>query len=315
MEPTAAPAPELDLTAIAGGTFIMGDSSALAYRADGEQPRPVTVSAFSIGTAAVTNGEFAAFVAATGHVTDAQRYAWSFVFSGLLPDDFAPTRGVATAPWWRQVFGATWDHPEGPQSAVGDRNDHPVVHVSWSDAMAFATWAGARLASESEWEYAARAGATSTFPWGDELEAGGLHHANVWQGAFPSANTEADGWYGTAPVTAFAPNAWGLWNMIGNVWEWTADGFRRDHRGQPTTDPQGDPSARSKVQKGGSYLCHESYCHRYRPGARSGVALDSSAGNVGFRVATDNAPYDVARTDASPANWDHDESTARQSRR
>jgi sulfatase modifying factor 1 len=247
-----------------GGTFTMGASEGEAYPQDGEAARPATVGPFRIATVAITNAAFAAFVAATGHVTDAERYGWSFVFAGVLPDDFPPTRAVAAAPWWRQVEGAAWDRPEGPGSSVAGRDDHPAVHVSHTDAEAYCRWAGGRLPTEGEWEYAARGGLEGrTFPWGDELEPGGEHRMNVWQGEFPTSNTLEDGFYATAPVDAFAPNAYGLHNTTGNVWEWTAEG----------------------LQKGGSYLCHASYCRRYRIAARQLVEADSSAGNVGFRLA------------------------------
>jgi formylglycine-generating enzyme required for sulfatase activity len=253
----------------------MGEDSHWSYPEDGEGPvREVSVAGFAIDPLAVTTAEFADFVAATGHVTDAERKGVSFVFAGLLPDDFPPTRGVAAAPWWREVAGATWSAPEGPGSSVADRGDHPVVHVSWNDATAYATWVGGRIPFEAEWEYAARAGSSTTFPWGGELEPDGRHMANVWQGSFPDANTCDDGFYGTCPVNAFEPSAFGLSNMVGNVWEWTVDAFDR------TGSPAGDGTI---ALKGGSFLCHVSYCHRYRPAARSGAAPDSSTSNVGFR--------------------------------
>ena len=230
-----------------GGEFTMGSDDELAYPADGESPvRGFTVSAFSIDADAVTNDRFAEFVAVTSHRTDAERYGWSFVFGGLLPDDFEPTQGVASAPWWRRVDGASWRHPEGPQSTVEGRGDHPVVHVSWNDAAAFCEWAETRLATEAEWEYAARGGLEGkVFPWGDELEPDGVHRMNVWQGGFPASNTLEDGHYGTAPASAYAPNGFGLHNMTGNVWEWSLTGStrffasgtprttRRDHRWEP----------------------------------------------------------------------------------
>ena len=254
-----------------GGTFAMGEVSDWSYPEDEEGPtREVSVAAFSLDVHAVSNERFAAFAAATGHVSDAEVHGWSFVFGGLLPDDFPETRGVAAAPWWREVHGADWRHPEGPHSDVAARADHPVVHVSARDAAGYAAWAGKRLPTEVEWEYAARAGTSTTFPWGEELEPGGEHRANVWQGTFPGDNTEADGYAGTCPVDAFPVSAFGTHNMIGNVWEWTSS-----------------PWGGEQVLKGGSYLCHASYCRRYRPAARSRASRDSSMGNTGFRCVGD----------------------------
>lgn len=261
-----------------GGEFLMGNEREDAYPEDGEGPeRLVELTPFWLSRTAVSNAEFGEFVATTGYRTEAERYGWSFVFAGLLPDEFPATRGVVHAPWWRQVHGADWRHPEGPQSTVETRPDHPVVHVSWNDAQSYCAWAGLRLATEAEWEYAARGGLRGVpFPWGEELEPDGKHRMNVWQGNFPRHNDCADGWYGTCPVDTFAPNGFGLYNMTGNVWEWCRDRF--DPRG--TTQPM--HSAR-----GGSYLCHESYCRRYRVSARQGIAADSSTGNTGFRCARD----------------------------
>ena len=210
-----------------GGEFLMGNTGRLAYPGDGEGPlRRVRLDAFWIDRHALSNAEFAPFVEDTGHVTEAERFGWSFVFAGLLPDDFPPTRGVAHAPWWRQVEGADWRRPEGPQSELDGRSHHPVVHVSWNDAQAYCDCAGKRLPSEAEWEYAGRGGLEGkVFPWGDELEPGGEHRMNVWQGAFPRENTCADGFYGTCPVGAFPANGYGLHNMTGNVWEWCADWY------------------------------------------------------------------------------------------
>ena len=256
---------------LAGGSFAMGEGGPMAYPADGEHLRPATVAPFAIAATAVSNADFSDFVNSTGYVTEAERFGWSFVFAGLLPDDFEDTRGVAAAPWWRQVYGARWNHPEGPHSNVDDRLDHPVIQITWNDAQSYARWADARLPTEAEWEFAARAGSATTFPWGDELEPVGVHMMNVFQGAFPGDNTAADGWTGTCPVHAFTPNAFGAHNMLGNVWEWTAGPFSR----------AGD----DLVLKGGSYLCHASYCRRYRPAARMSSTPDSSAGNIGFRLA------------------------------
>ncbi len=278
------------MVAILAGVFSMGSQDAVAYPDDGEGPvRNVETSAYWIDARAVSNTEFAAFVDEASYVTEAERYGWSFVFAGLLPDDFPATQAVAQAPWWRKVEGADWSHPEGPQSSLDGRLDHPVVHVSWNDAVAYCAWAGKRLPSEAEWERAARGGLDrKVFPWGDELEPEGIHRMNVWQGGFPARNSLADGYLGLAPVDAFEPNAFGLHNMTGNVWEWTADWFHPTFRQRDRLrDPQGPAHGTSKVQKGGSYLCHHSYCRRYRVAARQGNTPDSSTGNIGFRCARD----------------------------
>ncbi|MGS2805743.1 formylglycine-generating enzyme family protein [Nocardia sp. MW-W600-9] len=276
------------LITVPGLTFRMGDDSPWAYPADGEGPaHEVTLPSFRLDRFAVSNKRFAEFVDATGWRTEAEKFEWSFVFGGLLPDDFPPTRGVEGTPWWRQVYGADWNHPEGPHSDIADRMDHPVVHVSWNDAQAFCSWSGTRLPSEAEWEAAARGGLVGKpFPWGDELEPGGTHRMNVFQGEFPGINSGEDGYVGTAPVTAFGPNGYGLYNMTGNVWEWCAD--VRDvgyYAKSPTKSPTGPIVGPERVQRGGSYLCHASYCRRYRVSARFGSTPESSSGNVGFRVA------------------------------
>ncbi len=289
--PRSRPVPEsirATMAAIPGGRFLMGTDDADGFAVDGEGPvREVTVSPFAIDTLAVTNQRFGRFVAATDHRTTAEDEGWSFVFGGLLPVDFEPTRGVAQAPWWRQVFGADWAHPEGPQSSIVGRLQHPVVHVSWFDAMAYCAWAGVRLPTEAEWEMAARGGLVQArFPWGDELEPGGRHRCNVWQGTFPSLNSRADGYVGTAPVDAYEPNGYGLFNTSGNVWEWCADWFDPTVATTgPAVDPTGPPTGEQRAIRGGSYLCHASYCNRYRVAARSSNSPDSSTGNMGFRVA------------------------------
>ncbi len=279
-----------DLLPLDGGVFAMGSADRWAYPDDGEGPvTEVEVSAFSIGAYAVSNDDFSSFVEETGYITDAERFGWSFVFAGLLPDDFPPTEGVVHAPWWRKVEGAAWRHPEGPHSSIAERLDHPVVHVSWDDASAYCAWSGTRLPYEAEWEFAGRGGlAGKAFPWGDELEPDGEHRMNVWQGDFPGRNTGADGFVGTAPVDSFPPNGYGIHNMTGNVWEWTGDWFHPTFRERDKRrDPTGPPNGTSRVQKGGSYLCHHSYCRRYRVAARQGSTPDSSSGNVGFRCAVD----------------------------
>ncbi|MFI0988579.1 formylglycine-generating enzyme family protein [Streptomyces exfoliatus] len=269
-----------------GGTFLMGTDAGDGYAADGEGPvREIRLAPFLIDTTTVTNEAFAEFVDATGWVTLAERFGSSFVFAGLLPDGVRGGRPVPATPWWREVAHADWRRPEGPGSDIADRMDHPVVHVTWRDARAHAKWAGKRLPTEAEWEYAARGGLTQArYPWGDEREPGGAHRMNVWQGEFPAHNTAADGHLGTAPADAYEPNGYGLYNTCGNVWEWCSDWFHPTwHATGPRTDPAGPPSGGRKVMRGGSYLCHESYCFRYRVDARSSNTPDSSAGNIGFR--------------------------------
>jgi formylglycine-generating enzyme required for sulfatase activity len=274
---SASAPPRASLLALPGREITIG-SAEQRYPEDNEgPPRAVHVGAFRIAAHAVSNDDFAAFVAATGYFTTAEREGWSFVFGGLLPERFPPTRAVAAAPWWRQVPGAAWYRPEGGGSDLDGRGDHPVVHVSWLDARAYCRWAGGRLPGEVEWEYAARGGLEGArYPWGDELTPGGEHRMNVFQGRFPEHDTGEDGFAGTAPVGAFAPNGYGLHNVTGNVWEWCADRFGPGRPGQRT-------------MRGGSYLCHESYCWRYRCAARSANTADSSAGNIGFRLAADVA--------------------------
>lgn len=269
-----------------GGPFLMGTEDLEGFRADGEGPvREVRVSAFRIDAHAVSNRRFAAFVSDTGHVTEAERFGWSYVFAGFLPA--ALRRGAGRpdgTPWWCGVEGARWDRPEGPGSGTGGREDHPVVHISWNDARAYCRWAGGRLPTEAEWEYAARGGLEQArYPWGDELTPGGEHRCNIWQGHFPTKNTADDGYAGTAPVDAYEPNGFGLYNMAGNVWEWCQDRWGTDHPAVRRSDPRGPRTGGSQVMRGGSYLCHRSYCNRYRVAARTGNTPDSTTGNLGFR--------------------------------
>ncbi|TPG58650.1 formylglycine-generating enzyme family protein [Roseomonas nepalensis] len=278
---------EATVLSIPGGPITVGtDRPELAM--DGEGPaRRVVLAPFRTDAHAVTNRRFAAFAAATGYRTDAERFGWSYVFHLFLPPG-ARHEAPEGAPWWRKVEGAAWACPEGPGSSVEDRRDHPVVHVSWNDAVAFAAWAGGRLPSEAEWECAAKGGNDAArFPWGDtEPDDAATTPCNIWQGRFPQQNTGLDGFTGTAPVDSFAPNGFGLFNACGNVWEWCADPFRvrslSRHAKARNTAAQAE---RERVMKGGSYLCHRSYCYRYRIAARSGRSPDTSAGHTGFRLA------------------------------
>lgn len=283
-----APALTTTFVAVPAGSFRMGTDDPRGYSDDGEGPiHEVELSAFSIAPTAVTNDAFAAFVSATGYVTTAEKIGDSFVFAGLLPHEFPPTQGVAAAPWWRLVEGADWRHPEGPHSDLVDRGDHPVVHVSWFDAVAYSRWSGLRLPTEAEWERAARGGIDGAhFPWGHEREPAGKHRMNVFQGRFPSVDRGDDGWIGTCPVGTFPANGFGLCEMTGNVWEWCADWFDPSYYARSVRrDPPGPERGSARVMRGGSYLCHESYCWRYRVDARSSNTPESTAGNIGFRVA------------------------------
>lgn len=276
------------LVLVPGGTFLMG-TDAPTFPQDGESPaREVEVAPFYIDRYAVDNDRFARFVEATGYVTDAERYGWSFVFHLFLGPGHEDALAVAAAPWWVQVHGATWRTPEGPGSSLEGRSKHPVVHVSWNDAKAYAEWASCRLPTEAEWEFAARGGLTGKlYPWGDDFTPGGRHRCNTWQGTFPTENTREDGYLGTAPVDAFEPNGFGLYNMVGNVWEWCSDWWTDSPALLPRVNSAGPPTGVAKVTKGGSYLCHRSYCNRYRVAARTFNTPDSSTGHMGFRLARD----------------------------
>lgn len=282
-----------------GGTFTMGDAFGEGYESDGERPaHDVTLAPFHIDATAVTNAAFAAFVKATGYVTDAEELGLSAVFHQAVAAGQGDVVGQVTeAPWWLVVRGASWRHPDGPLSGIGNRQNHPVVHVSWDDAQAYCRWAGKRLPTEAEWECAARGGEPGRrFAWGDDLNPNGRWMCNIWQGAFPTRNTADDGHLTTAPVKSFRPNRYGLWNTAGNVWEWCADRFSSDEYAsrahtRPVHDPRGpqaDPDGTNRrVMRGGSYLCHDSYCHRYRVAARSANTAESATGNIGFRCAND----------------------------
>ena len=270
----------------------MGTQDGEGYPADGEGPiRTVRVDAFYIDVCSVTNAQFAPFVKSTGYKTEAETFGWSFVFHSLVPPKVAETvnKAVLEAPWWWPVAGAYWQRPEGPGTSVVKRPNHPVVHVSWNDAVAYCQWAGKRLPTEAEWEYAARGGlAQMRYPWGDELTPDGQHRCNIWQGQFPNSNAGEDGYIGTAPVRSFPPNGFGLYNITGNVWEWCSDWFSTANQvADLRENPTGPRTGTARSMRGGSYLCHSSYCNRYRVAARSANTSDSSTGNLGFRCVRD----------------------------
>ncbi|XP_021121715.1 sulfatase-modifying factor 1 isoform X3 [Heterocephalus glaber] len=376
---------------IPAGVFTMGTDDP-QIKQDGEAPaRRVAVDAFYMDAYEVSNAEFEKFVNSTGYLTEAEKFGDSFVFEGMLSEQVKTDiqQAVAAAPWWLPVKGANWRHPEGPDSTVQHRPDHPVLHVSWNDAVAYCTWAGKRLPTEAEWEYSCRGGLQNRlFPWGNKLQPKDQHYANLWQGEFPMTNTGEDGFQGTAPkftshssggwevqdqdtgrtgvggilergrllclymvggrrarkhffrlksfykdVDAFPPNGYGLYNIVGNVWEWTSDWWTIYHSVEETLNPlqaagtmpvgahvmcqlktawksaaliqqgtavknkdirkfwmKGPPSGKDRVKKGGSYMCHKSYCYRYRCAARSQNTPDSSASNLGFRCAANHLP-------------------------
>jgi formylglycine-generating enzyme required for sulfatase activity len=284
------------LVSLPGGTFQMGAED---FYPEEAPIREATVGPFAIERHSVTNAQFADFVAQTGYVTVAERPLDPSQYPGMTPAElvpgalvFQPTTGPVDLrdwrQWWRWVPGACWKHPFGPDSSVADRADHPVVQVCFSDATAYARWAERRLPTEAEWEYAARAGTSTTYTWGEEPKPGGNLMANTWQGKFPYSNEGALGWVGTAPVGTFPPNDFGLVDMIGNVWEWTSTEFSlRPNliKPAPSCCPSPDLSdpAVDQVLKGGSHLCAPEYCHRYRPAARSPQSRDSATTHIGFR--------------------------------
>lgn len=284
---------DLRMVGLAGGKFLMGSEDPLAYPEDGEGPvREVNVAGFAIAATTVTVAQFAAFVESTGYRTDAETHGDSLVFTGLLAEglhEAAPT--VQATPWWRQVTGATWFHPAGPRdtdstgvpSVAGVQGStlegatvkqwagHPVTHVSRADAEAYAKWVGARLPTETEWEFASRGGLEQQpYPWGSVREPEGETRMNTFAGVFPEGPTQP---VGTVPADSFAPNGFGLHNTTGNVWEWTSSQFG-DHDPRP-------------VLRGGSFMCHDSYCRRYRTSARTAATPDTSLGHTGFRLAFD----------------------------
>ncbi|MDP2276425.1 MAG: formylglycine-generating enzyme family protein [Archangium sp.] len=283
-----------DLVFLDGGTFVMGSE-------EEPQERPahrVEVSAFSISRTEVTNAQFGRFVAATKWVTTAERAPdWAVLQKQLppgtpKPDDalLVPGSMVFVDRAWSWTAGADWRHPEGPGSSIAGREQHPVVHVSWDDAAAYAKWAGGRLPTEAEWEFAARSGTSGhRFTWGDSWPEKPL--ANTWEGAFPVSNSVADGFAGTAPVKSYPPNAAGLFDLAGNVWEWTADRYREDTYlaradGGVVLNPAGpeDSDELRRVIRGGSFLCAPNYCASFRTSARRSTTQDSSLSHLGFRI-------------------------------
>ena len=275
------------LIALTGGSFLMGAADG-PHPQDGEGPvRRVTLDGFSIASLTITNAQFQRFFEDTGYRTVAEQVGTSFVFELLLPMNCEDVPRAKTAPWWCEVSGACWHHPEGPfGESVRARPDHPVVHISLADAHAYCEWSGMILPTEAQWEYASRGGLEAQpFPWGDSLEPEGVHRSNVWQGQFPKSNTAEDGFVGTAPSKCYAPNGFGLFGMTGNIWEWTADRFTTLHSPRPQANPSGPLNGDFNVAKGGSYLCHSSYCQRYRTSSRQALDPFTTAGNLGFRVA------------------------------
>ncbi|MGK6354673.1 formylglycine-generating enzyme family protein [Sphingomonas sp. DT-207] len=303
------------MIALPGGAFTMGSER---FYADEAPSRRVQVGPFRIDRAPVTNRAFARFVAETGHVTTAEVPPDPADYPGML-DEMAfagslvfhrtdtPVDVRDPSQWWSFLAGADWRHPLGPESSIEGLEDHPVVHVSYADAEAYAAWAGKALPTEAEWEYAARGGLEDAdYAWGDELAPAGAMLANYWQGLFPFANQLLDGWERTSPIGTYPPNGYGLIDMIGNVWEWTADWYSdrsgAAKKGKPArsccggteVDPRGgsrggslDPMQEAriprKVLKGGSHLCAANYCQRYRPAARHPQMVDSSTSHIGFR--------------------------------
>jgi formylglycine-generating enzyme required for sulfatase activity len=295
---------------IPGGQFWMG-----AYEEDKDRFRDalpqhvVYVDGFWMDRTEVTNAQFEVFVRETGYRTVAEREIDPRSLPEVDPQNLVPGSAVFTSPrgpvpldnflnWWTYVPGADWRHPDGPDSDIGERLDHPVVHICWEDAAAYAKWAGKRLPTEAEWEFAARGGLDrQRYVWGAEESPGDRAPANIWQGHFPDTNTAEDGFSGTASVGSFAPNGFGLYDMSGNVWEWCADWYQRDYYSvSPRRNPQGpadsfdpdEPGTPKRVQRGGSFLCCDEYCVNYRPGARHKGGVDSGASNTGFRCVRDS---------------------------
>jgi formylglycine-generating enzyme required for sulfatase activity len=311
-----APAPP-GMVWIPGGEFSMGsEASAEALcqvpgvTRDAQPIHRVGVDGFWMSATEVTNEAFTAFVAATGYVTVAERTPSAADFPGAPPELLVPGSTLFSPPaspvdlrdarqWWRWAPGASWRQPAGPGSDLDGRDRHPVVHVAWDDAAAYAAWAGGRLPTEAEWEFAARGGQTGKlYPWGDQHPADNAHAANTHQGAFPSHDTAADGHAGVAPVASYPANPYGLHDMAGNVWEWVSDWYRPDYyeilaaaggvavnpRGPDSSFDPAEPGAQKRVQRGGSFLCTEQYCSRYLVGTRGKGEISTGSDHVGFRI-------------------------------
>lgn len=294
---------------IPSGTFTMGTNDP-AFQ-DAQPVHKVTLKEFWMDEHEVTNAEFKKFVDDTHYVTVAERELDPKDFPGVPAESLVPGSGVFSPPgkpvslddplqWWKYVPGASWLHPFGPGSDIKGKENNPVVHVSYEDAIAYAKWAGKRLPTEAEWEYSAQGkNPRQKYYWGNELKPGGKWMANIYQGDFPNGNTGEDGFIGIAPVESFPPNAYGLYDMDGNVWEWCNDFYRPDYyKHSPVNDPQGpedsydpdEPNAVKRVQRGGSFLCSDQYCIRYRPGSRGKGEVNSGSNNLGFRCVKDEAP-------------------------
>tara|TARA_Y100000766_G_scaffold169468_1_gene145545 strand:- start:4211 stop:5179 length:969 start_codon:yes stop_codon:yes gene_type:complete len=279
------------MTMVKKGMFSMGAEGPECWSGDGEGPvHQVSLEDYFIDQTSVTNESFSTFVDATGYQSEAERFGWSFVFHNQIPKahlkrlTFDRAFGVE---WWAKVEGASWKKPGGPGTNIRKIMNHPVVHISWHDAEAFCHWAGKRLPTEAEWECAARGGQEGlAYPWGNELTPANKHRCNIWQGEFPKKDLGADGYRGTAPARSFPANDFGLYNMVGNTWDWVADWFDPHYYTQsPVREPAGPGSGTEKVIRGGSFLCHESYCNRYRNSARSKVTPDSTTCHLSFRCA------------------------------
>src|SRR5699024_9809725 len=267
------------------GELLMGTEIKKGCSNDKEGPvRNVNMKPFYIDKTTVSNKEFTRFIKDTNYVTDAEKYGWSFVFYKFLTKkQINQSTNLNGVSWWYAVKKANWRQPEGEKSNINKRLNHPVVHISWNDAIEFCKWAQKRLHTEAEWEYAARGGLKQKkYPWGNELTPNGVHYCNIWQGDFPSLNTKRDGYIGTAPVDSYFPNGYGLFNVSGNVWEWCSNKF--EENAKITSD---NYNQATRAIRGGSYLCHHSYCNRYRIAARSFNTEDSSTGNMGFRCVRD----------------------------